>query len=80
MKQYNGLAETLFKTKPDMVLSDLYSAVIGVCGEFDTGYCALQNRNDIHFTSAGRQFSAVVVAHAVAPLLGPKWASLTKPK
>lgn len=55
---------------------DRYDAVVGVCGEgFAT--CALQKPNDIHFTQAGRQFTAVVVAHSIAQLLGPRWGQLT---
>ena len=40
--------------------------------------CNLQLYDNVHFTEAGKQFCAVVVAKAVAPLLGPKWAVLAK--
>jgi hypothetical protein len=38
--------------------------------------CNLQRWHDVHFTSAGKQFCAIQVAHAVAPLLAPKWNTL----
>lgn len=77
VRQYNTLAQGLFKNKTNVVTADLYSAVTGVCGQSFSD-CALQKTSDIHFTAGGRQFTAVVVAHAIAPLLGPKWANLTR--
>jgi hypothetical protein len=76
VKEYNGLAAKLFANKTDAVTCDLNQAVTSVCGD-DFDHCPLQKQQgDIHFTGAGRQVTAVVVAHAIAPLLGPKWSKL----
>jgi len=76
---YNGIAALLFANKTDVATADLYGAVTGVCGQGFTS-CALQNPGDIHFTAGGRQFTAVIVAHAIARELGPKWAVLSQNK
>lgn len=72
---YNAAALKLLKSKPDVEVLDLNAAVNQVCG---TGYsdCNLQLWHNVHFTTAGKQFCAVHVAAAVAPLLAPKWAVL----
>ena len=57
-------------------VSDLNAAVTGVCGK-GFASCNLLRHQDAHFTDAGRQFCAVKVAAAVAPLLAPKWLQLT---
>ena len=76
VKEYNGLAAKLFANTTDVVTCDLNQAVTGVCGD-DFDHCPLQKQQgDVHFTPAGRQVTAVVVAHAIAPLLGPKWSTL----
>jgi hypothetical protein len=41
---------------------------------YDT--CNLQRWHNVHFTTAGKQFCAVEVAHTVAPLLNTKWLKL----
>ena len=79
VKDYNDLAAKLFQNRTDCVIADLYSAVTGVCGQVFS-QCPLQKPKDIHFNPAGRQFTAVVVAHAIARELGPKWALLTANK
>eukprot|EP01052_Picozoa_sp_SAG31_P033755 SAG31_NODE_3857_length_3815_cov_2.961518_3_plen_607_part_00 len=77
----NALASKLFAPKPDVVIGDLDIVLAGVC-ESDSGdgadhYCpALQQQDGVHFTRAGQQFTAVVVAHAISRLLGTKWAAL----
>jgi len=77
--EYNHLAAKLFADKPDVVVNDLNNAVKQVCGD---GYlsCALQLPNNVHFTEAGKQYTAVAVASAIAPLLGSKWAELSDSK
>jgi hypothetical protein len=65
----------LLGAKADVEVVDLHSAVLGTCGK---GYsaCNLQRFANVHFTDAGKDFCAVVVAKAVAPLLAPKWAAI----
>ena len=58
-----------------MQIMDLHGAVSTVCGE-PYAKCNLQRWENVHFTDAGKQFCAVQVAHAVAPLVAPKWAVL----
>ena len=72
---YNDAALKLLGLKPDVIVADLHNAVLDVCG---AGYktCTLQRWGDVHFTDAGKQFCAVVVAKNVAPLLAPKWVVL----
>ena len=69
---YNTAALALLGGKPNVEVLDLNAAVSDVCGKpYES--CNLQRWHDVHFTSAGKQFCAVQVAHAVAPLLAPKW-------
>jgi hypothetical protein len=72
---YNSAALALLGPKGDVAVADLNAAVTSVCGK---GYddCNLQLWHNVHFTTAGKQFCAVEVANAVAPLLAPKWAQL----
>ena len=72
---YSDAALKLLGLKPDVIVADLHNAVLDVCG---AGYktCNLQRWGDVHFTDAGKQFCAVVVAKNVAPLLAPKWVVL----
>lgn len=75
IKEYNAAAVELLSAKADVVVADLHSAVTRVCGDtYDA--CNLQLYNNVHFTGAGKQFCAVEVAKTVAPLLGPKWATI----
>lgn len=54
-----------------MVVADVYSAVLEVCGtDFQT--CSLQHEHDVHPSGPGKQFLALEVAATVAPLLGAK--------
>lgn len=72
---YNGAALTLLSGKPDVKVLDLNEAVSVVCGKpYES--CNLQLWQNVHFTTAGVQFNAIQVAHAVAPLLAPKWNTL----
>ena len=74
---YNAAALTLLATKPHVQarVVDLNSAVHQVCGKgFRT--CNLQRWHNVHFTDAGKQFCAVEVAAAIAPLLAPAWSRL----
>ena len=73
---YNAGALALLGAKPDVEHLDLNAAVRAVCGA-TYGGCNLQRWENVHFTDAGKQFCAIEVAAAVAPLLGPKWARLT---
>ena len=72
---YNAAALRLLGSHPDVTVLDLNAAVLKTCGK---GYkrCNLQRWANVHFTTAGKQFCAVEVAHAVAPLLAPRWAML----
>ena len=56
---------------------DLNGAVSAVCGK-PYKDCNLQLWHNMHFTTAGKLFCAVQVAHAVSPLLAPKWDTLCK--
>ena len=77
---YNAAALALMGAKPDVEVCDLNAAVVAVCGKnYGKGACNLQRYEDVHFTDAGKAFCAIEVAHAVAPLLAPKWLKL-KPK
>ena len=72
---YNSAANELLGGKADVRVLDLNGAVSAVCSKpYET--CNLQRWHNVHFTTAGKQFCAVQVAHAVAPLLAPKWNSL----
>ena len=83
IRKVNAIAQRVLGHKPDVVFSDLHAAVDKVCGGSNYSSCKLQcNKNapcprgakgGHHFQPAGRTFTAVVVAHAVAPLLGPRW-------
>ena len=62
----------LLGSKPDVMVLDLNAAVSTVCGKpYKT--CNLQRWQNVHFTTAGKQFCAVQVAHAIAPMLAPGW-------
>ena len=74
---YNAAALALLGSKPDVEVLDLNAAVSAVCGK-PYAACNLQLWQNVHFTTAGKQFCAAQVAHAVAPLLAPKWDSLCK--
>jgi len=74
--EYNQAALELAASRKDIVVADLNEAVRDVCGQ-DYATCNLQRYDNVHFTDAGKQYCAVVVAKAVAPLLGPKWNALT---
>ena len=74
VRSYNAAAAKLFATKNDTVIADLYAAVTKTCGE-DAASCPLQKASGAQLTASGRQFSGIVVAHAIAPLLGPAWAA-----
>ena len=75
--EYNAAALELLGSKPDVEVCDLNAAVSAVCGKnYGKGECNLQRYENVHFTDAGKQFCAIEVAHAVAPLLAPKWAKL----
>jgi hypothetical protein len=74
---YNAAALELLGKKPDVKVCDLNAAVVSVCGKgYGKGECNLQRYENVHFTDAGKQFCAIEVAHAVAPLLAPKWLTL----
>ena len=72
---YNAGALTLLGSKADVKVLDLNGAVSAVCGK-PYKACNLQLWHNVHFTTAGKQFCAVQVAHAVAPMLAPKWHTL----
>ena len=71
----NTAALALLGSKPGVAVLDLNAAVAAVCGK-PYEACNLQRWQNAHFTTAGKQFCAVQVAHAVAPLLAPKWNTL----
>eukprot|EP01052_Picozoa_sp_SAG31_P002388 SAG31_NODE_84_length_27014_cov_3.743006_15_plen_598_part_00 len=77
VKRCNDLASKIFSEKSDVVVADLHGAMEKVCAEPYAPWCALQKHNNTQLTASGRQFSGIVVAHAVAPLLGPAWAAKT---
>ena len=57
--------------------ADLNEAVNNVCGKhYET--CNLQLYHNVHFTTAGKQFCAVELSNAVAPLLAPAWLKICK--
>jgi hypothetical protein len=72
---YNAAALTLLGSKPDVKVLDLNSAVSAVCGK-PYKACNLQLWHNVHFTTAGKQFCAVQVAHAIGPMLAPRWHTL----
>jgi len=75
VNDYNAAAFELMSAKANVVVCDLNKAVNSVCTK---GYetCALQLYHNVHFTTAGKQFCAINVAHTVAPLLAPAWLKL----
>jgi hypothetical protein len=74
---HNAAALSLLGGKPDVQALDLNGAVSAVCGK-PYAACNLQLWQNVHFTTAGKQFCALEVARAVGPLLGPKWHELCK--
>ena len=61
---------------PDVLVHDLYGEVVRRCNQdaASRGYptdrdCALLQNNGVHFSDAGRQFTGIMVAAAVAPYL-----------
>lgn len=66
---YNSIAAKLLGSKPNVVIADTYSAVLGVCGKGFTT-CPLQHQGDVHPSGPGKQFLALEIAATVAPLLG----------
>merc|ERR1740117_857894 len=73
----NALAATLFgpgSMHPDVVVHDLYSQVVERCArdEASKGYpitadCTVLQNNGVHFSSAGRQFTGIMVAASILP-------------
>ena len=79
IRDVNAIAQRVLGGKPDVVMADLHAAVTKACGGASYEKCKLQNTHDgHHFTKAGQTFTAVVVAHAIAPLLGPRWMAILK--
>ena len=79
IRDVNAIAQRVLGGKPDVVMADLHAAVTKACGGASYAKCKLQNTHDgHHFTKAGQTFTAVVVAHAIAPLLGPRWMAILK--
>ena len=72
---YNAAALTLLGSKPDVKVLDLNGAVSAVCGK-PYEACNLQLWHNVHFTTAGKQFCAVQVSHAIGPMLAPRWHTL----
>jgi len=63
-------------THPDVLVSDLYSKVVQRCahnlttkGYPQTSDCAFLQSRGVHFSDAGKQFTAVVTSAAIAPVL-----------
>eukprot|EP01051_Picozoa_sp_SAG22_P005290 SAG22_NODE_309_length_12657_cov_34.643733_5_plen_85_part_00 len=61
---------------PDVVLSDMYGAVVQRCNNdpSSAGYpqtkdCPFIQSRGVHFSDTGKQFTAMVVAGAIAPYL-----------
>ena len=73
--EYNEIASTFFSSKANVTVCDLNAAVNAVCGP---GYedCNLQRWNNVHFTTAGKQFCAIELSETIAPLINNKWLSL----
>jgi hypothetical protein len=66
---YNAIAADVLLGKPDVLANDVYTAVMGVCGEgFET--CSLQHEYDVHPSGPGKQFLAIELATTIAPFLG----------
>jgi hypothetical protein len=57
-------ALVLFGSKADVGVLDLNEAVSTVCSK-PYATCNLQQWQNVHFTTAGKQFCAVQVAHAI---------------
>ena len=72
---YNAAAVALLGGRPDIEVLDLNGAVSAVCGK-PYKACNLQLWDNVHFTTAGKQFCAVQVAHAIGPMLAPRWHTL----
>lgn len=65
---YNAIALEVLGGKPDVIVNDVYSAVIEVCGlGFET--CSLQHEHDVHPSGPGKQFLAIELAATIAPFL-----------
>jgi hypothetical protein len=71
VKRYNELALGLLGSKPNVVVNDVYMAVVSVCGEGFTT-CSLQHEHDVHPSGPGKEFLALETAATIAPLLGKK--------
>jgi hypothetical protein len=59
--------------KLNAVAVDLDTALQDACGGHGYKSCSLQRLEDGSLSESGKAFSAVIVAHAIAPLLGPRW-------
>ena len=71
--EYNQIAADLLGGKPDVVINDVYNAVLGVCGaKFET--CTLQHQHDVHPSGPGKQFLALELAATIAPYLNRRLA------
>jgi hypothetical protein len=71
VERYNALALKLLSQKPNVVVNDVYGAVIGICGAgFAT--CSLQHEHDVHPSGPGKEFLAIETASTIAALLGKK--------
>jgi hypothetical protein len=88
IKDVNAIARRVLGQKPNVVFADLHAAVDRVCGGSSYSSCKLQCNADApcawgakgghHFTKAGRTFTGVIVSHAIAPLLGPRWMDILR--
>eukprot|EP01050_Picozoa_sp_SAG11_P003629 SAG11_NODE_210_length_12303_cov_10.235824_8_plen_229_part_00 len=79
LEELNSAAVRALAAKPNVEVLDLHAAVARVCGGGGGGgysSCNLQRHHNIHLTSAGKQYAAIQVAHAIAPLLAPRWSAL----
>jgi hypothetical protein len=61
---------------PEVILSDMYGAVVRRCNNINgsRGYpqsadCPLVQSRGVHFSDAGKEFTAIVAAGAIAPYL-----------
>jgi hypothetical protein len=75
ISEQNAIGRRLVSgSKLNAVAVDLDTALQDACGGHGYESCSLQRLEDGSLLSeSGKAFSAVIVAHAIAPLLGPRW-------
>jgi len=76
VSEYNAIGARVFGSEGSAVHVGLDKALEETCGGERFSSCSLQGFEDGGLSEAGKTFGAVVVAHAIAPLLGPRWQAI----